>query len=476
MAALRIFIPASHVNAFYAAARRSIDGSGVLVLEKPAAVLHLESLACMELAIVGSSWRCRTPYVFPLLATPKSPSYADVRQRPLEAVAGADWVVLGGEPEVFARALRLALETHAQTARIIPFLSVGGELARTRQKDDVQVRLAKQWFFVNHVAVSQVMDQLLALPEERWGETGYVAVVDHYPTFRPLIEAGLARPPKLILELGCGLGQMARSLAVAYPQARVIGLDVSRESLNVARKTFCLPNLEYKEFDFARRYAFEDGEADLIVSSSALNISSNQARTAAETLRILAPDGLLVNGCILEPYHEYWDFPSSAFLPTRSNLLPWDWLEAARTKGLGLDLHHWSRANSPHYFASARVNGFDALYKAMVDSLDYSPLASYSYTHCTAFMSIGGIVPAAAAPLVPPSNHLEAMEHILAAYENEPPAGQVLTEVNWLAVCACHNLFPEATQYLCACLPRAAHIIRHILDPNLLKAIRPEAA
>lgn len=95
------------------------------------------------------------------------------------------------------------------------------------------------------------------------------------------------------------------------------------------------------------------------MSSSALNISENQVRTAAETFRVLAADGLLVNGCIFEPFHTYFDFPKSALRPTRSNLFLHDWRKAAARKGFGLALTHWTRANSRHYFSSRSLGVFD---------------------------------------------------------------------------------------------------------------------
>jgi SAM-dependent methyltransferase len=474
----RVFIPAAQIGALYQRIREAFKTETIaLRLEKPLPVLQLSGLACYELAVMGSSWRCRTPFVYPLLSTRPNLAYPEWHGRPLEHIPGADWVVLGGNPEHFAAVLLGASKSCGwEAVSLVPYLKVGGQLPRRRQQADVSVRLKKVWHFVNHVAVAKIMGELIDLPEDRWHETGYVAVQDHYGKFSPYIEGRLAGTPKLVIELGCGLGQTTRSLAARFPDAKVIGLDVSRESLTVAREKFKLPNLEYREFDFANRYAFEDGSVDLIVSSSALNISDNQMRTAAETFRILSEDGLLVNGCIFEPFHTYWDFPQSAFRLSRSNLLLDDWLAAATKRGKGVELYHWTQAQSDHYFAAAKLESFKSLYKTWLSGIEHKPFTPYDYPQCTGYMVAGG--KASTAPLirVPASNHMDALEEILGAYERSSDPMKELSGMNWLTVAAGHGLYPEAGEYLSACFPGASHIIGQVLDPGVLSHLRHLAA
>ena len=52
--------------------------------------------------------------------------------------------------------------------------------------------------------------------------------------------------PKRILEIGCGVGATSWRMARAWPQAEVIGADVSPESIDVATTCFRLPNLSYR--------------------------------------------------------------------------------------------------------------------------------------------------------------------------------------------------------------------------------------
>lgn len=52
--------------------------------------------------------------------------------------------------------------------------------------------------------------------------------------------------PKRILEIGCGIGATSWRMARAWPQAEVIGADVSPTSIEVAKTCFQRPNLDYR--------------------------------------------------------------------------------------------------------------------------------------------------------------------------------------------------------------------------------------
>ena len=53
--------------------------------------------------------------------------------------------------------------------------------------------------------------------------------------------------PSRILEIGCGIGATCWRMARAWPQAEVVGADVSPLSIEVAKTCFQLPNLSYRE-------------------------------------------------------------------------------------------------------------------------------------------------------------------------------------------------------------------------------------
>jgi trans-aconitate methyltransferase len=75
-----------------------------------------------------------------------------------------------------------------------------------------------------------------------------------------------------VLDLGCGDGLLAAEIAVLLPRGSVMGVDVSEEMIDFARKTFPpqhYPNLDWKVMD-ARDLTF-DGEFDIVFSNAALH-------------------------------------------------------------------------------------------------------------------------------------------------------------------------------------------------------------
>ena len=69
--------------------------------------------------------------------------------------------------------------------------------------------------------------------------------------------------PARILEIGCGIGATAWRMARAWPQAEVVGADVSSVSIEVAKTCFRLPNLSYR--DVLIKEGFLQGEFDLVL-------------------------------------------------------------------------------------------------------------------------------------------------------------------------------------------------------------------
>ena len=51
--------------------------------------------------------------------------------------------------------------------------------------------------------------------------------------------------PRRVLDIGCGVGHTAWRMARAWPQAQVVGSDISPMSIEVAQTCFKLPNLSY---------------------------------------------------------------------------------------------------------------------------------------------------------------------------------------------------------------------------------------
>jgi ubiquinone/menaquinone biosynthesis C-methylase UbiE len=102
-------------------------------------------------------------------------------------------------------------------------------------------------------------------------------------TFAPF-EAALGRvsgPVQRALDVGTGTGAGARVLRQRYPEADVVGTDVSAAMLAEARKH--APGIEFVEAD-AARLPFEDASFDLVTHA-------NMIPFVAEAARVLRPGG-----------------------------------------------------------------------------------------------------------------------------------------------------------------------------------------
>lgn len=87
----------------------------------------------------------------------------------------------------------------------------------------------------------------------------------------PRVEAAVAAiaewaPPRpaRVLEIGCGAGSTAWRMARAWPQAQVIGLDISEGSISLARRCFRRENLEFRAGE-ATPETTAGGPYDLVV-------------------------------------------------------------------------------------------------------------------------------------------------------------------------------------------------------------------
>ena len=104
-----------------------------------------------------------------------------------------------------------------------------------------------------------------------------------------LLPPGLA--PRAALDAGCGTGNATRCLREAWPQARVIGLDLSAGMLSRAGEKLSGVGLVRGD---AGRLPFIDGAFDLIFSAYMLHHLKNPAEFYAGAARALAPGGKLI--------------------------------------------------------------------------------------------------------------------------------------------------------------------------------------
>jgi SAM-dependent methyltransferase len=142
--------------------------------------------------------------------------------------------------------------------------------------------VARPWLWrVLRPLVRRQFDGLAPVWESRMGPEGLLP-----------LEASLdriAHPPARALDLGTGTGKAARVLARRFPEAEVVGADLSPEMVAEAERLLpgeLVGRVAFQVADGAE-LPFEDGTFDLIVHQNAIPFFR-------EVARVLAPGGTAV--------------------------------------------------------------------------------------------------------------------------------------------------------------------------------------
>jgi SAM-dependent methyltransferase len=109
----------------------------------------------------------------------------------------------------------------------------------------------------------------------------------------PLRHAAL-RQGEVVLDLGCGAGIDTLLAARAVgPSGRAIGLDMTPEMVERARRTAAGARLENVEIHegLIEEIPLPEGSVDVVVSNGVLNLSTRKSRVLAESFRVLRPGG-----------------------------------------------------------------------------------------------------------------------------------------------------------------------------------------
>lgn len=137
-----------------------------------------------------------------------------------------------------------------------------------------------------------------------------LAACAHYPkSDRPLFIAGYNELCRIdlnggkILEVCCGLGELTREMARAFPTAEVIGMDRYPEAgraIVEARDKEGVANAGYQCGDALRLTGFADASLDLVYGQATLHhLAHDTEAVRKEFSRVLKPGGRLV--FIFEP-------------------------------------------------------------------------------------------------------------------------------------------------------------------------------
>jgi SAM-dependent methyltransferase len=91
------------------------------------------------------------------------------------------------------------------------------------------------------------------------------------------------QPPRTVLDLGTGSGAVARLAAARWPEADIVGADVSTEMVSEARRLATTARQRYEVAD-ASRLPYPDGAFELVTMN-------NMIPFFAELARVTAPGG-----------------------------------------------------------------------------------------------------------------------------------------------------------------------------------------
>ncbi len=121
-------------------------------------------------------------------------------------------------------------------------------------------------------------------------------------TYRPIHNAVLARleggRAGSLLDLGCGTGQLTRRLAEQFPDATVVGADLSNGMLERAsdatESDTSLPRLGGFVGAHAQHLPFATGSLDVVTCTESFHWYDDQEAAVAEISRVLRPGGRLI--------------------------------------------------------------------------------------------------------------------------------------------------------------------------------------
>lgn len=455
--ALRVYMPSRFVEKADAYLGNALPRLQIKC-SKVVHAIDIALLRCFSIALAGSLVRVRAPYAFPFLSDNICNEYVGK----LHYYPGVDWIMLGGSLHSFLRlAVAHVLSNSTQIVELVPFNEIEGRLGQDTREGDVCVSIPRATYNYNQSEWENRLEDLVKLPEDEWRQLS-ANTMDMFPVYEPLIHRYLAKEPSFIVDFGCGLGQSTRTLATNFPKARVLGIDVSPQAIDVAQRKFKLRNLEFKVADISEDIGVDPSSVDLVVSTNALMYAKNQIEAAHYVLGLLRPDGLLLNNCRMGPSHSYWDFPRSLLLPTSFQLQPIDWIDTAAKLGFCTHVLPAPGAlgfDSIYYFA----HGLSSFREGLVDVKQFlqgNPPGEVDYCLSHAIMIHTKNAGNDKRLKFNTANHLREVENAVLSFVTNKDVVRVASMIGWLFCFNSLKLLPESVDFICACMPEAGPVVK----------------
>jgi len=212
----------------------------------------------------------------------------------------------------------------------------------------------------------------VALASTVWDANLYLKFAD--ARVRPALDlmgrldpVNAARPGHTIYDLGCGAGNISRTLAERFPGAAVVGIDSYEQMLEKARSQTTLPQVTFAKGDLA--HFRPDASPSILYSNAAYQWLPGHIDMFPGLMRLLPRGGQLA---IQMPRNH--EAPSHALMREAADAGPW----ASKLKGIG----GIARVEEPsRYFdvlkpLSADLEVWETIYQQVLTGKD--PVAQYT--------------------------------------------------------------------------------------------------
>lgn len=421
-------------------------------------------LGAVRSAIVrfsGTSLWVRMPFVYPF-------SCGSLRNEfpgQYHVAEDVDWIWLGRDLDAFVEYVEEYLARHQpERIDVLFFDRMTGRILQDEGTGEIEARLQRGILNYNFPQWQAACAAMLEAEEKDWGPLA-PNTVDSLPALAPHLDKYVRTAPRLILDLGCGVGQTARSLALRYPRAQVYGIDASEAAIAVARHHFRMDNLQFLVGGIGGRLPFHDATVDLAVSVNALMYGENQTATARELFRVMHGQGVLLHYSRMLESHMFWDFPLSFAGPTIFQINAADWVSAGEQRGFNtiVKASPAMLPNHPGFFHPSKASVFAEAFSTGIAAEKAGGAQVYKPWHSHALMVHAAFLKRSSAGLESAA-YLDRLDRALLKAGECNPHLMDAAILGWHASFASLDVCPEALDFLRLNLPDSGETIFTVLS------------